>query len=128
MSISEDLWKLLACPVCQQDLILEDPYLSCGKCGQLGQIRDGVLDFQSFNDPVPQPEIYDDARYQAGVKKFEQLHELHYESGSMSGRLEDAFKSELMKLVKNPIRPFIDVAAVRVQVSRLSATPSERSE
>ncbi len=105
----EQFWELLACPTCQQELSLEEASISCRTCGTIGQVTNGVLDFQSLNEPTPRPKIYDDPEYLAGLEKFPQLHELHYESNSLSGRLEGSFKSELMKLVEQPRRPFIDV-------------------
>ena len=59
----EQFWELLACTTCQQELSLEEASISCRTCGTIGQVTNGVLDFQSLNEPTPRPKIYDDPEY-----------------------------------------------------------------
>ncbi len=39
---SEDLLHILACPLCKEDVRLEDDRIVCPRCGRRYPIRDGI--------------------------------------------------------------------------------------
>jgi len=53
--------------------------------------------------------FYDDEDYMKGLQKEKERHYLHYNSGSLAGKLERYLKDELLKILINHERPFFDI-------------------
>ena len=40
--IDDDLLKILACPACKADVVLDNNKIACTKCGLIYPIKDGI--------------------------------------------------------------------------------------
>lgn len=109
MIISEYLKQILVCPRCHMELLLSNGDFECSVCGKVGKIEKGVLNFISPCEKSAQTAFYKNDEYKKGIRKLKEMHRLHYNSNSLSGRLEKYFKDELLKIVINPQRPFFDI-------------------
>jgi SAM-dependent methyltransferase len=104
------LSELLVCPQCHSKLICQNTGLKCGSCDSRAKIVDGVIKFDAPYETSDHSRLfYNDAEHYQGQQKLEELHRLHYGGDSLSGKIERYFKNELMKLVVNGERPFIDI-------------------
>lgn len=110
MDISAYLNGILVCPLCRGELLsLPSGARKCPACVREYPVLNGVMDFRLPERTESPPAFYADPEYVKGRARMAEQHELHYDRGSLSGRLEDYFKRELMKIVRDSGRPFFDI-------------------
>lgn len=97
----------MVCPRCRKPLEEKGGAFSCDSCGAF-ETFSGVLDMVG-EERFERPPYYNDSDYFEGMRKISSLHAQHYDAKSLSGKLENYVKAELMKMVLDPKPPFVDV-------------------
>jgi SAM-dependent methyltransferase len=110
---SEINWDLLRgvlrCPACEHDpLELRGINVCCPSCGKKYAIEDGVIDF--LGDVVRNPpRFYKNVFYRRFIQQLDAVHAAHYQSDSLSARIELAIKNDLFSLVESAVAPSVDL-------------------
>jgi ubiquinone/menaquinone biosynthesis C-methylase UbiE len=65
----------------------------------LPMVQDGIFDAIGDAPEPPMPSFYDDESYRQMTSRSRELHDSHYNSGSVSGRIERAMKTRLAELM-----------------------------
>ena len=106
---SEYLRQILVCPTCFKELFIVENDIQCSTCGNVGDIKNDILNFYTSVEKNDQPAFYNDIEYKEAIQKLEELHRFHYDDNTLSRKLENYLKTELLKIVVDPQRPFFDI-------------------
>lgn len=99
---------MMCCPACKGPLEETHTTFFCAKCSKDYPVVDGVVDLYLPGKAVPVP-YYDDVDYREGILKLEATHEVYYKKNSMSWRIEEYLKRELIRIVKQKNHPIVDI-------------------
>ena len=102
------LEEYLQCPDCKGELTLGPEMAGCQGCGRKFIREDGIYLLMPQQE-LPTPKFYDDPEYCRYLEKIDILHEAHYRAGSLTGRIEEAFKQKLAELILDREPPLLDL-------------------
>ncbi|MCL4503898.1 MAG: class I SAM-dependent methyltransferase [Deltaproteobacteria bacterium] len=103
-----NLEDCLQCPDCAGRLKIGAFQVVCQGCGRTFAIEDGIYILLPRQQP-PMPKFYDDPDYRLYLEKLETLHQVHYRTGSLTGRIEEDVKQRLAELILIRRPPLVDL-------------------
>lgn len=99
--------SLLACPDCGGTFEHDTAGCFCTACARRYTLEEGVYDLMP-TDRLPVPALHGDPDFQRLTELSTKLHEDYYKPGSISGRLEDRFKRDLLAMADTVSDPVVD--------------------
>jgi SAM-dependent methyltransferase len=100
--------KILQCPKCHRSLTFAGGMAICSSCQRAFPLIDGIIDLSLQCDKA-MPHFYNDFAYQRFAAGAALHHAIHYRPGSLSGRIEEWIKVDLMRLFIRLESPIVDL-------------------
>ena len=100
--------EYLQCPDCAGELKSGSSEARCQKCSRTFVVEDGIHILLPQQE-LPSPKFYNDPEYRCYLEKIEMLHDVHYRTGSLTGRIEEDVKQRLAGLIINRKPPIVDL-------------------
>jgi len=110
-AIFEYLKDILICPDCSENFNFNtviNNALTCISCNNKFPIEEGIIILKP-SKIKPVPHFYNNSDHSQYIKTMDELHEDHYRKRFFSSKFEFWLKNALLKLIVNPIVPFVDI-------------------